>query len=551
MSDGHEAMPALVPARMLNEFTYCPRLFHLEWVQQQWADNADTAEGTWQHRAVDVERGRFDGPDADDPVREARSVSLSSERLGLTAKLDIVEGGDGWVVPVDVKKGRPPPHGPAWEPELVQVCAAGLLLREAGYRCREGVIYYSSTRHRETVEFTEELVTRTLGLLADLRSAAIRPEPPEPLVASPKCPRCSLVGICLPDEVNTLAERSQLPVRRMVPSVPSSTPVYVAEQGAYAGVRAGRLTITRDRETLGEARLIDVSQLAVFGNVSVSAQLMRELFTREVPVCWFSYGGWFQGIAEGLPSRNVELRRRQYAVGSVSGLPIARAIVEGKIRNCRTILRRNGRADEMAAIVVQLKEAADHASEAGSVASLLGVEGAAVRLYFQAFPVLLRRSDVGAFDFEGRNRRPPNDRVNCLMSFAYSLLVKDMTAVLMAVGFDPYFGVYHQPRFGRPALALDLIEEFRPLVGDSVVVGMISNAEIAATDFVVRAGGVALTSEGRKKAIAAYERRMAVEIVHPVFKYKITYRRVFEVQARLLGAVLLGEVAGYRPFTTR
>lgn len=155
------------------------------------------------------------------------------------------------------------------------------------------------------------------------------------------------------------------------------------------------------------------------------------------------------------------------------------------------------------------------------------------------------------FSFEGRHRRPPPDAVNCLLGYVYGLLVKELTAVALAIGFDPYLGFYHRPRFGRPALALDLPEEFRPLVADSVVINLINNGEISGSDFVVRAGGVGLTAGGRKAVLSAYERRLAVTVRHPVFKYTVSYRRILEVQARLLGAHLRGEVPEYVPFVTR
>ena len=137
------------------------------------------------------------------------------------------------------------------------------------------------------------------------------------------------------------------------------------------------------------------------------------------------------------------------------------------------------------------------------------------------------------------------------LSYVYALLTKDLTAVAIAVGFDPYLGVLHRPRFGRPALALDLAEEFRPLVAESVVINVINNGEIGERDFQVRAGGVALTQDGRRSVLSAYERRLDTEVTHPTYGYRITYRRVFEVQARVLAAHLLGEIPSYTPFMTR
>lgn len=548
-SDAHQ-IPDLVPARMVNEFSYCPRLFYLEWVQARFESNPDVEEGRWQHRAVEMERGRVPVPEDDDYLREARSVLLGSERLGLIGRVDILEGDEGAVRPVDIKRGRPPEHGPAWEPELVQLCVLGLLLRDNGYRCDEGVLYFAETRQRVTVPFDAQLVARTLELVGHLRKVAESPDAPPPLVDSPKCPRCSLVGICLPDETNLLAARTDRPPRRLVPRDSAARPLYVTEQGMTLGLRSGRVVMTKQGEELGAMRFLDVSQISVFGNVQVTTQLLRACFREEIPVCWFSYGGWFSGIAEGLPSKHVELRRRQVGIAAQAGLPVARKLVEGKVRNSRTLLRRNARSDA-APILDRLKDLANQASTAPSLESLLGIEGASARLYFSAFGSMLRDDSIGAFDFDGRNRRPPRDPVNCLLSYAYSLLVKDLTATVFGVGFDPYLGFYHRPRFGRPALALDLAEEFRPLVGDSVVVNVINNGEVKRSDFVVRAGGVALTSDGRRKFLAAYERRLDTEIRHPVFGYRITYRRVFEVQARLLGAHLLGEVPEYVPFVTR
>jgi CRISPR-associated protein Cas1 len=543
-------VPQLVPARMVNEFVYCPRLFYLEWVEAQFQSNADVEEGRYQHRAVDVEQGRVGPAEEADPVREARSVMLGSERLGLIGRIDIIEGHDDLVVPIDVKKGRPPEHGGAWEPETVQLCVLALLLRDNGYRCREGIIYFAETRQRVPIPIDDGLVDRTLATVTELRRVAARAEPPGPLVDSPRCPRCSLVGICLPDETNLLSDRSRRQPRRLTPRDSAARPLYVTEQGATVGIRSGRVHVSKNHEELGSVRLIDVSQISVFGNAQVTAQLMRTCFSEEIPVCWFSYGGWFSGIAEGLPSKHVELRRRQVAIAAQAGLPIARRMVEGKIRNSRTFLMRNTRA-EAGSEVASLKILAEQAGRSESMESLLGVEGAAARLYFSRFAAMLRDDGIGTFDFSHRNRRPPRDPVNCLLSYAYSLLVKDLTATAFAVGFDPYLGVYHRPRFGRPALALDLAEEFRPLIAESVVVNAVNNGEVRRDDFVIRAGGVALTDTGRRKFLATYERRLDTEVTHPVFGYRITYRRVLEVQARMLGAFLLGEIPEYVPFLTR
>ena len=490
------------------------------------------------------------GSSSDDfPVSQARSVLVSSNQLGLIAKADIIEGDKGQVVPIEFKRSQPT-HGPQWTPEIAQLHAIGLILRDQGYHCSKGIIYFTKTRRRVTINFDKESEERILDMVDSMRTISKSSRVPPPLVDSPKCAYCSLVGICLPDETNLHARRSPKRPRRLTPRDSAARPLYVTEQGAKIGIRGGRVRVTRHNKEIQQVRAIDISQISVFGNVQLTSQLMRAAFSRQIPVCWFSYGGWFQGIAEGLPSKHVELRRRQAAIAAQAGLPVARRLVEGKIRNCRTFLRRNSRADT-GPVIAQLKRLADQATSATSVESLLGIEGTAARLYFGRFAGMLKNDELGTFDVNGRNRRPPRDPVNCLLSYAYSLLVKDLTATVIGIGFDPYLGFYHRPRFGRPALALDLAEEFRPLIADSVVVNVINNGEIRSTGFTVRAQGVALNQQARRSFLAAYERRLDHQITHPTYKYRITYRRVLEVQARMLGAYLLGEIPDYIPFMTR
>ncbi|MCK9441817.1 MAG: CRISPR-associated endonuclease Cas1 [Methanothrix sp.] len=190
------------------------------------------------------------------------------------------------------------------------------------------------------------------------------------------------------------------------------------------------------------------------------------------------------------------------------------------------------------------------AQTASSSQSLLGIEGAAAECYFSRFANLLKEGGKD-FSFTDRNRRPPKDPVNAVLSYLYGILVKDLFVTLYAVGFDPYLGFYHRPRYGRPALALDMMEEFRPLIADSVAINLFNNEEISKKDFIKTRAGVSLTSNGKKAVVAGYERRMETEIVHPVFGYKVSYRRVLEVQARLLARTISNEIQEYPPFCTR
>ncbi len=545
-------VPELMPARMVAAFAYCPRLFYLEWVQSRFAENAEVAAGRIAHRVVDESRGVVPGPGLAEELRQATSVQLSSPRLGLVARIDVLEGDDGEVVPVDFKVGKAPARGP-WPSERVQLGVQALVLRDNGYRCERGVIYYAASRRRVDVPIDDALLEETLRAALGAREVAAQPHPPAPLVDSPKCPACSLVGICLPDEVNALACRSDAQPRRLVPSADEARPLYVTTPGAAVNRRGDRIVVTSDGEVLTEARLLDVSQISVFGRVQVTTAVLHACFEREIPVLWHSAGGWFKGIATGPWQRWADVRLKQVAAGDRGDLAIAREFVFGKIRNARTLLRRNARVP-VQRTVDQLASLGERARATTTLPSLLGIEGTAARLYFGSFSTLLRPElglPGGPFHFEHRRRRPPPDAVNCLLGFAYALLVKDLTATVAGVGLDPYVGLYHRPRFGRPALALDLAEEFRPLVADSVVLTVVNNGEVQPHDFVVRAGAVSLTSAGRRAVIAAYERRLETEIRHPLFGYRVSYRRTLEVQARLLAATLTGDLERYTPFMTR
>lgn len=550
------SVPELIPARILNEYVYCPRLAYLEWVDQGFRDNADTVEGSFVHRRVDKERGGVSRPDDERPEGEdppsATSVTVSSERLGLIAKIDVLEHRGGRAVPVEYKRGEPrTSEQPLWEPELVQLCAQALLLRDAGHEVDHGEVYFAGTRTRHRVPIDEPLVERTLQAIEALRGDVARDAPPPPLRDSPKCPRCSLVGICLPDELNYLRGEAPKPKRRLVASDPASAPLYVTTQGARLSKRGGRIALVEDGKEVDSRRLVDVSHLSLFGNVSVSPVLLRELFDRGIPVLWLTYGGWLSGIGMGMPPGNVEVRMRQHRAAAVGAVELAGKFISGKIRNCRTLIRRHARGKADTALA-QLARLARQAERVESIESLLGIEGTAARIYFaQLGPLLARRGGLDDAPFERRTRRPPTDRTNALLSFLYSLLCKDAVIAAFAAGLDPYVGLFHRPRFGRPALALDLAEEFRPLICDSTALMTINNGEISRDDFVERAGAVALTASGRRKVIAAYERRMRSELRHPLFGYKASYRRSLEIQARLLAAVLVGETPNYRCLTTR
>jgi len=589
----HESdTPDYLPARMLNEYVYCPRLFYYEWVEGVFAHNRETVEGALRHAKMD---DREDGlvPAEElgpDDQLHSRSVTLSSDQHGLIAKMDLIEVSEGVVTPVDYKRGAPRKSDDtgqleAWDADRVQLAVQALILRDNGYKCNEGAIYYVSTKQRVRVPIDDSLEAETLQALSEARQAAASDQIPPPLVDSPKCPRCSLVGICLPDETYACrvlpAEDGQpcqqllfdvgLPQdtnghaqepRRLVAARDDLRPLYLNTQGLHVGKSGNVLKVKEKQKVVQEVRIGETCQVNLFGNIQLSTQALQALCENEVPVAYFSMGGWFYGITHGLGVRNIYLRREQFRLADVPSfcLRLARSLVSGKIRNSRTMLQRN-HVEPPAGPIAFLKCMQEDAERADSLEQLLGIEGNAARVYFEHFAGMIKvdegetSSSNGApefsFDFLRRNRRPPRDPVNALLSLAYSVLAKDLTIVCHAVGFDPFLGFYHQPRFGRAALALDLMEPFRPLIADSAVLSAINTRMVTAADFVRTGDAVALRPDGRKSFFRAYEQRMDTLVTHPLFGYRVNYRRLLEIQARLLARVLIGEISTYPVFVTR
>lgn len=585
----------LIPARMLNEIVYCPRLYWLEHVAGEWEDSGDTLSGRRVHRRVDTEGPALPPPDELPSGFEARSVAVQSQDDGITAKLDLVQArDDGYVTPVDYKRGSAPsvervPTG-VWPADRVQVGAQALALRASGYACDGGVVYYAASKARVPVPLTPALIADVRAAVAEARRLRTQAVAPPALIDSPKCPRCSLVGICLPDETRALlnaptiapeqlleqqaARRAdveaqadvseeedddlpgapQPPLRRLLPADDGRQPCHVQAAGATIGKSGGVLEIRYRDGQRQDVAMRSLSHLSLYGQVHITTAALQALCDEGLGVSFFSSGGWYYGALGNVGGHNVPARLAQFQAATNPGaaLRLARAFVRGKLLNCRTLLRRNAQPAPQRTLA-RLRQLAHEVTEASDLAVLMGLEGTGARLYFESFASLLqpRSGDRTTFDFEGRNRRPPRDPINALLSFAYAVLLKECRIALTKVGLDPSVGFLHQVRPGRPALALDLMEEFRPLLADSTVLSAVNMDVVQAADFVSAAGAVALRESARKAFLGTYERRLAQEVTHPLFGYRITWRRVLEVQARLLARTLTGELPGYPSFLTR
>ncbi len=539
----------LIPVRMINEFVYCNRLFFIEFVQGDFVDSFDTVHGRRMHKNVDESTGKIPEPDNFYEDFKATAVTLSSSKLGIIAKMDMIEGKNNEAIPVEYKKGKKPDNG-IYMTDTVQVCCQGLILRDNGFESNHGMVYYAESRERIEINFSDEIVEKTIDTIDRIKAVLSQNVMPDPLIDSPKCQACSLVGICLPDEVNFISSENNNEIRRLYPARMDKMPLYVQKQGAYITKSGEELVIKYKNEILSKARIMEISNISIFGNVQITTQAIQELLKREIRVCYFSYGSWFYGITLGMEHKNVNLRINQYKIFNdiEKSIAISKNIVAGKIKNSRTLLRRNAKKDVDKGLN-ELKKILNLINGAGRYDELLGLEGDAARIFFMNFSSMLNNNFK--FDFTSRNRRPPKDPVNAMLSYTYSLLLKDVTVSLYNIGLDPFLGFYHRPKYGKPALALDMMEEYRSIICDSTVINSINNGEIGEEDFINAGGSSTFSESGRRKIIAGYERRMDSLVTHPVFGYKVSYRRIIEVQARLLSRYINNEIKEYPAFYTR
>lgn len=318
-----------------------------------------------------------------------------------------------------------------------------------------------------------------------------------------------------------------------------------------AGIAARRrVRVEKNREELGSIPIERVLALVLLGNIDVSSGLLRELLWRRTPVVWCSGTGRVIGWATSASGPNGGPRVRQHVASADGHLGLARGFISAKVANQATLLRRHGDADTT---VRELRELQRRAAQANGLTELFGIEGDAAARYFAQFPTMLtdqvRNGDGIVFD--GRSRRPALDPVNAALNFAYGLLLADIIRAVAACGLDPHAGFLHSSERNKPALALDLCEEFRAPIADSVVIGALNNGELRANSFSHVTGSARLRDRARSSLIAAYERRVTTQFKHPLFGYQVTWRRAMEIQARLVLGVLDGTQTEYKGITIR
>lgn len=569
---------SLWPARNVAEHAYCPRLFYYMQVEGIFVPSSDTEKGVAVHRRVDkpsAAQEKVDESEADpDRPKTVRSLALTSESLGLTATLDLAEISGQVAVPVEYRKGRPkrvavgPPaddcgemeqrplsHPEAWPTDRIQVGLQAVLLEDAGYTVRDAVIYYAEEKLRLRISVDDALKAEALLTLEKAKRCA-EGSRPLPLLNDPRCPRCSLQPICLPDEVNHQRAQSptdELTPRKIWPPRDDGIHVVAQQEGVKVGVRGMELRVTdKNGSAVKTIPLANLESLSLLGSVQITTQAIRALADMNTPIAFLSPAGRLVAMIDPLDSVSAEVRRSQIRKLDCVDvcLELARALVSAKIMNQRTLLLRNHNSLP-AGVAADLLKEAKNAAQSDSVDAVRGHEGQAAAIYFGHFSGMFKGPLSAEFDANGRKRRPPPDPINSCLSLAYSMLTHECVAALRLARLEPSIGGFHVSKPGRPALALDLMEPFRPLIADSVAITCFNRGELTEGHFLRTASGCSLTDSGRRGFFNALGRRMDTEVTHPVFEYRLSYRRMIVLHARMIAAWLTGDIPSLAFLTTR
>ncbi|WP_244893353.1 type I-MYXAN CRISPR-associated endonuclease Cas4/Cas1 [Ferroacidibacillus organovorans] len=520
----------------LHALEYCERLFYLEEVEEIRIADQAVYDGRRLHEEI---------PE----YVEMASFTLQSDALGIKGKVDVVRAMGGDWIPFEYKKGRAnlTREGKVrpWPSDELQVAAYTLLLEEHFDRqISEARVYYAQDHRTANVMINDALRNRVhaaVGRASHLRSSAERP----PISTNERlCSRCSLAPVCLPEE-ERLIQSGKKEIPRYFPPDREGDILHVSTHGSTIRRSGDSLLIeNRDGDKTNVA-IHSIQSIAVHGHVQVTTQAIHRCLSEGISIHYLTGGGAYLGTVGNLAG-GVQRRLRQYSA-LVNGdfcLHLAKILTKAKIDSqLRYILRltREQDRDALQDQIGQMRQAARKSSAAKDLNELRGWEGVTGKAYFSSLGHLTRND--GVLSINGRNRRPPLDPANAILSFLYSLLYKDCLQAIIVVGLDPCLGFYHQPRSSAYPLALDLMELFRVSLVDMVVLGSLHRQQWdVSADFEFAGKQCWLSSFGRKKAIGLYERRKQDTWKHPVIGYSLSYDRAIELEVRLLEKEWAGAV---------
>ncbi len=525
----------------LHALAYCPRLYYLEEVEELYTQDTAVFAG----RRLHAELEKKEDEDWED-------LFLVSEELGLRGRVDALKTRDGQTIPYEHKRGRchrnENKQPQAWESDRLQILAYCYLIESAlGIKVTEGRIRYHADNVLVHIPFDDEgkkLVEQAIALAQKIRTSTQRP----PVTENERlCTRCSLTPVCLPEEARLVHNQQWQPIR-LFPQDDEREILHILEPGTRVGRTGEQIKITRKDRPTEKIPAQRVGQLILHSFSQISTQALHFCAHQNIGIHFVSGGGRYIGSFDNRQG-SIQRRIRQYQALSNSEfcLFLAKKLVNCRAQGQRKFLMRSRNSKKIKSIklehkIQQMQAIIKQIPEINSIKSLLGIEGKIAALYFGALPCILGVDIPPQMRFSDRNRRPPKDRFNALLGFGYSLLIKDVMNSILSVGLEPALGFYHQPRSQAAPLALDLMEIFRVPLVDMIVVASVNRQQWDVNeDFEIRGEQVWLSETGRRKFVVLYEQRKQETWKHPVTKYSLTYRRLLELEVRLLEKEWMGE----------
>ncbi len=519
--------------------------------------NADVVEGEAVHNRVDTPSpAEFPEELFAEGRENIRSLALEDAELGICGVIDLLKKNpdNSWSL-YDYKRGSPLRNAAgeliAKEADALQIKAYACLAECHGMRISHGVVFYAETRTFVPVNLANK--EKQLQEVIDCVRDTIQKGMPLPLENDNRCLFCSMYPVCLPDETRVWRnQRKQSGTIR--PPVAEDDPgeiLIVQNPRAWLSKKGNTIVVSENGTQISVHPLHLLRSIFLYGAAQLSTQLIQTCLTNGIQVSFFSPAGKYIGRLDTLSISGLDSRFGQYKFASheAMAVKVGHAIIRAKISNQRTLLLRNMKIKDSDALKM-LAAIKNMVGRARTRDELMGIEGRAAAIYFAHFSSMLN-NPFFAQHFNGRNRRPPRDPVNAMLSLGYSVLSSEVAGICAAVGLDSACGFLHTPRFGRPSFALDMMEEFRPLIVDSVVISLVNKGYVGEDDFVFSSQGCALKKSGHQAFWNAYAKRMAEELTHPTFHYKMNYRRLIEIQIRQIWRIFRGDQSSYHPIITR
>ncbi|KAF3886467.1 MULTISPECIES: type I-MYXAN CRISPR-associated endonuclease Cas4/Cas1 [Nostocales] len=524
----------------LHALAYCPRLFYLEEVEELYTQDAAVFAGRRLHAELEKQEDE-----------DWEELFLTSEVLGIRGRVDALRTREGETIPYEHKRGRchrdENKQPQAWESDKLQILAYCCLLESSlGIHIKEGRIRYHADNVLVRIPLDDlgrSAVREAIEKARHLKQSIHRP----PITDNERlCARCSLSPVCLPEEARLAHDRQWQPIR-LFPEDDDRQVIHVLEPGTSVGRTGEQIKIARRNQPLETIPARQVAQLVLHSYSQISTQALHFCGEQGIGVHFISGGGRYLGSFD---TRNgsVQRRIRQYAALSSPDtcLELARKLVICRAQGQRKFLMRgkgkNKASEKLTKAIAQMKAVLKLVPHAKSLESLLGYEGNLAALYFDALPDLISPDVPAEMGFDIRNRRPPKDRFNCLLGFGYALLLKDIMNAILIVGLEPALGFYHQPRSQAAPLVLDLMEIFRVPLVDMIVMSSVNrNQWDIKADFHICGQQVWLSETGKRKFVELYENRKQETWKHPATGYSLTYRRLLELEVRLLEKEWMGE----------